>query len=138
MTARKLAANRQNQKLSNGPATLQESLMGPSPYERAAEIAPTHRNTLLMRRMQDSNFREVWRVSNLLLKVKRQAREEGSRESPSRSWNVVERTGFRSHLSSLSDQLLKSRNRGLGAAADRAAHYPSLPLAVWGGDRDIR
>jgi hypothetical protein len=92
MPARKLAANRQNQKLSNGLATLQESLMGPSPYERAAEIAPTHRNTLLMRRMQDSNFREVWRVSNLLLKVKRQAREEGSRESPSRSWNVGEKT----------------------------------------------
>jgi hypothetical protein len=63
-------------------ATLRESLMGPSPYERAAEIAPSHRNALLMRRMQDSNFREVWRVTNLLLKVKHQAREEESGESP--------------------------------------------------------
>jgi hypothetical protein len=92
ITTRKLAAIRLSQKLSHGPATLQESPMGPSPYERAAEIAPAHRNSLLMRRMQDSNFREVWRVTNLLLKVKRQAREEGSRESPSRSWNVDEST----------------------------------------------
>jgi hypothetical protein len=51
-------------------ATLKESLAGPSPYERAAEIAPTHPNARLMRRMQDSNFREVRRVTNLLLKIK--------------------------------------------------------------------
>jgi hypothetical protein len=63
-------------------ATLRESLLGPSPYERAAEIAPAHTNALLMRRMQDSSFREVWRVTNLLLKVKRQAREEEVWESP--------------------------------------------------------
>jgi hypothetical protein len=57
-------------------AILKESMKGPSPYERAAEIAPTHPNARLMRRMQDSNFREVRRVTNLLLKIKRQAREE--------------------------------------------------------------
>jgi hypothetical protein len=57
-------------------ATLRESLMGPSPYERAAEVAPTHPNELLMRRMQDSNFRQVWRVTNMLLKLKHQALEE--------------------------------------------------------------
>jgi hypothetical protein len=75
-------------------ATLRESLTGPSPYERAAEIAPTHRNASLMRRMQDSNFRQVWRVTNLLLKIKRQAREEEAWESPSRSLNVNENTTF--------------------------------------------
>jgi hypothetical protein len=73
-------------------ATLRESLMGPSPYERAAEIAPTHRNASLMRRLQDSNFRQVWRVTNLLLKIKRQAREEEAWENPSRSLNVNENT----------------------------------------------
>ncbi|HXW15217.1 MAG TPA: hypothetical protein VEN79_11970, partial [Terriglobia bacterium] len=52
-------------------AILKESLKGPSPYERAAEIAPTHPNARLMRRMQDSNFREVRRLTNLLLKLKR-------------------------------------------------------------------
>jgi hypothetical protein len=42
----------------------------------AARMAPNDENVLLMRRMQDSNFRQVWRVTNLLLKIKRQAREE--------------------------------------------------------------
>jgi len=52
-------------------AILKESVKGPSPYERAAEIAPTHPNAGLMRRMQNSAFREVRRVTNLLLKLKR-------------------------------------------------------------------
>ena len=56
-------------------ATLKQSLTGPSPYERAAEIAPTHPNARLMRRMQDSNFRELRRVTNLLLKIKRYERK---------------------------------------------------------------
>jgi hypothetical protein len=51
-----------------------ESRNGPSPYERSAEIAPTHRDALLLRRMQDSHFREVRRVTNLLLKIQRYAR----------------------------------------------------------------
>ena len=50
---------------------LKESLKGPSAFERAAEIAPALPNAKLMRRMQDSNFREVRRVTNLLLKLKR-------------------------------------------------------------------
>jgi hypothetical protein len=52
-------------------ALLKESVKGPSPYERAAEIAPTHPNAMLMRRVHDSYFREVRRVTNLLLKLKR-------------------------------------------------------------------
>ncbi|MGD0223683.1 MAG: hypothetical protein ABSF71_15225 [Terriglobia bacterium] len=56
-------------------ALLKESVKGPSPYERAAEIAPTHPDARLMRRMQDSNFREIRRVTNLLLKLKRHQRK---------------------------------------------------------------
>jgi predicted transcriptional regulator len=56
-------------------ALLKESVKGPSPYERAAEIAPTQPNATLMRRIQDTHFREVRRVTNLLLKIKRQARK---------------------------------------------------------------
>ena len=52
-------------------ALLKESVKGPSPYERAAEIAPTHPNARVMRRMQDSNLREVRRLTNLLLRIKR-------------------------------------------------------------------
>jgi hypothetical protein len=56
-------------------ATLRESLTGPSPYERAAEIAPTQSNASLMRRMQDSNFRQVVRLTSLLMRMKRHERQ---------------------------------------------------------------
>jgi hypothetical protein len=56
-------------------AAREESRKGPSPYERAAEIAPTHPDARLMRRMQDSNLREVRRLTNLLLKIKRYERQ---------------------------------------------------------------
>jgi hypothetical protein len=52
-------------------ALLKESVKGPSPYERAAEIAPTHPNARVMRGMQESSFREVRRLTTLLLKIKR-------------------------------------------------------------------
>lgn len=59
---------------SQHQALLKEALNGPSPYERAAEIAPTSRDVLQLRRMQDANFREVRRITNLLLKLKRNER----------------------------------------------------------------
>ncbi len=51
---------------------LRESLAGPSPYERAAEIALAHPNAALMQRMEESSFRQIWRITSLLLKMKRQ------------------------------------------------------------------
>jgi hypothetical protein len=57
-------------------AILKESVKGPSPYERAAEIAPTHPNARTIRKMQDTNFREVRRVTNLLLKLKQEERRK--------------------------------------------------------------
>jgi hypothetical protein len=79
-------------------ALLKESVKGPSPYERAAEIAPTHPNAQLMRRMQDSNFREIRRVTNLLLKLKRhELRMEAARKRDANrtkfSGDVLENTG---------------------------------------------
>jgi hypothetical protein len=59
-------------------ALLRESLAGPTPYELAAEIAPGHAEALLMRRLQDANMREVRRLTNLLLKIKRR---EGKAEA---------------------------------------------------------
>ena len=56
-------------------ALLKESLAGPSPYEFAAEVAPSHADALLMRRTQDANMREVRRLINLLLKIKRYERQ---------------------------------------------------------------
>jgi hypothetical protein len=55
-------------------AILKESLAGPSPYERAAEIALAHPNAALMQRMEESSFRQIWRITNLLLKINREAR----------------------------------------------------------------
>jgi hypothetical protein len=60
-------------------ALRQESLKGPSPYERAAEIAPTHPNARVTRRMQDSNFREVRRLTSLLLRLKRHRQKMDAR-----------------------------------------------------------
>ena len=73
-------------------ALLKESVKGPSPYERAAEIASTDHNTLLLRRMQDSYFREVRRVTNMLLKLKRHQRkmEAFEHQDESRSETSVE------------------------------------------------
>ena len=47
----------------------QESLEGPSPWERAVEIMPDPASALLTRRLQDANFREVRRLTNLLRKT---------------------------------------------------------------------
>ncbi len=74
-------------------ATLRESLTGPSPYERAAEIAPTHRNATLMRRMEDSNFRQVARVTSLLMKMKRQERQMEALENSAVLHDVPETKG---------------------------------------------
>jgi hypothetical protein len=52
-------------------ALLRESLAGPSPYELAAETAPSHADALQMRRIQDVYMREIRRITNLLLKIKR-------------------------------------------------------------------
>jgi hypothetical protein len=60
-------------------AILKESLGGPSPFERAAEIALAHPDAALMQRMEESSFRQIWRITNLLLKINRQAREQESR-----------------------------------------------------------
>jgi hypothetical protein len=62
-------------------ALLRESLAGPSPYELAAEIAPSHAEALLLRRQQDANMREVRRLTNLLLKIQRRERKTESSEA---------------------------------------------------------
>jgi len=72
-------------------ALLKEPLAGPLSYERAAEIALAHPNAALMQRMEEPSFRQIRRITNLLLKVKRQARKGESRETPPRTREVYER-----------------------------------------------
>jgi hypothetical protein len=76
-------------------AILKESLKGPSPYERAAEIAPTHPNARLMRRMQDSNLREVRRLTNLLLRIKRYERQMEALQKTAALHDVLEKKRLR-------------------------------------------
>jgi hypothetical protein len=74
-------------------ALVKESVKGPSPYERAAEIAPTHPNARIMRRMQDSNLREVRRLTNLLLRIKRYQRQTKGLEETAGFHDVPEIKG---------------------------------------------
>ena len=46
------------------------------------EIAPSHADALLMRRTQDANMREVRRLINLLLRIKRYERQMQALEKP--------------------------------------------------------
>jgi len=71
-------------------AILKESMAGPSPYERAAEIALAHPHAALMQRMEESSFRQIWRIATLLLKIESQARKAESRESPPQTREVYE------------------------------------------------
>ncbi len=71
-------------------ANLRECVKGPSPYERAAEIAPIQRNAILMRRMEDASFRQVARITSLLLKIKRRAREKETSEGSAKPLKVHE------------------------------------------------
>jgi hypothetical protein len=124
MTVRKLAAIRPSLKLSHGPATLQESPMGSSPYGRAAEIAPTHRHAALMRRMQDSNFRQVVRLTSLLLRMKRQERQMEGLENPAACCDLSEKKWVRNrdeNLSKLHPIELKRVNllRGGGGGGEK-------------------
>jgi len=73
-------------------ALLKESLAGPSPYEFAAEIAPSHADALLMRRTQDANMREVHRLINLLLRIKRYERQMEALEKSAALHDVLCRT----------------------------------------------
>ena len=75
MTEKNLAAHPLNGRKSRGPAT-------PGGKARSVLMAPKDPNAPLMRRMQDSNFRDVWRITNLLLKIKRHERQmEGLEET---------------------------------------------------------
>jgi hypothetical protein len=75
---------------------LKESLAGPSPYDFAAEIAPSHADALLMRRTQVANMREIRRLINLLLKIKCHERQMEAPEKTAPLHDVSETNGVSS------------------------------------------
>jgi hypothetical protein len=70
---------------------LRQSLAGPSPQERAAEIVPTHPHAALMQRMEDSNFRQAARMASLFIRMKRWERQTDDRENPAVSEDVIDK-----------------------------------------------
>jgi hypothetical protein len=59
----------------------------------AARMAPNDENALFMQRMEDSNFRQVLRTTNMLLKLKRQAPGQEICEKSPASGDVHDNTG---------------------------------------------
>jgi len=63
-------------------ACLQEILTGPSPVERAAEFASAYSEMKLLQRIEDSSFRQVWRLTDLFIKLKGAAPERKKMKMP--------------------------------------------------------
>lgn len=72
---------------------MRQCLKGPSPHERAAEFADTYADAQFMQRMGDSNFRQIVRLSSLLLRMKREERLGRARQNPRQSGKVKQNKG---------------------------------------------
>ncbi|MBZ5669885.1 MAG: hypothetical protein LAO04_09160 [Acidobacteriia bacterium] len=86
MTEKNLAAHQLNSRKSRGPAT-------PGGKARSALMAPKDENALLMQRMEDSNFRQVARVTSLLMRMRRQERQMEALENIAVLHDVPETKG---------------------------------------------
>ena len=69
-------------------ACLQEILNGPSPFERAAEFAAAYSQMKLLQRVEDSNFRQVWRITDLFIKLKGGAPERKKMKMPPQDFDA--------------------------------------------------
>jgi hypothetical protein len=70
---------------------MRQCVNGLTPYERAAQIAPTHPDAPFMQRMEDSNFRQITRLSHLLVRLRREERLGGARQDARESGKVKEK-----------------------------------------------
>ena len=71
-------------------ANLKDLVSGLTPFERAAEIGPDQIRTPLMLKMENANLRQFWRITTLLMKVNRKAREATAHEDPAETGDVHE------------------------------------------------
>jgi len=93
---------------------LRQSIDGPSPFERAAEIVPTHPNTEFMQKMEDSNCRQVLRLSNLLIRLRR---HEWVRQNMEKL-GVSDDVSQNKQLRGVSDHLSKSERTEMKELSD--------------------
>jgi hypothetical protein len=84
-------AGRRREGYAQRLAIRKESLAGPSPSARAAEIALVQPQTALMQWMEESSFRQICRITTLRLKIERAARDERFRETPPGTRDVYEK-----------------------------------------------
>ena len=64
-----------------------------SPENRAALMAPRDENALLLQRMEDSSLRQLWRLTNILIKVRNGALTQKDVKNEGRSDYVNENKG---------------------------------------------
>jgi hypothetical protein len=95
---------------------LRESVKGPSPYERAAEIAPVHPNAALMQRMEDSSYRQMCRTTNLLMKLRQERHQSsGNRQKPG---NLSDKKGTYGRSTASSSKIKSLKQKGLNAGIE--------------------
>jgi hypothetical protein len=73
----------------------------------AALMAPRDQNALLMQRMEDSNLRQLWRLTNTLIKVRKGALTKKDVKNEDRSDYVYENKGEYDKMSSEKQAILQ-------------------------------
>ena len=74
---------------------MRQCVAGPSAQERAEAIVPVHPDTEVIERMEDSSFRQILRLSHLLIRMKREVRLSDGLGSSSVSTEVAEKKPVR-------------------------------------------
>lgn len=70
---------------------MRQTITGPSPYERAAELVPNHPKAALMERMEYAHCRQLLRLSSVLIRLRRQEAQMEKLQSTGVSTEVKEK-----------------------------------------------
>ena len=112
-------------------ACLQEILNGPSPFERAAELASAYSQMKLLQRVEDSNFRQVWRITDLFIKLKGGAPERKKMKMPPQDSDAAPAPAMEAPEIAPQPSLMNSQHSSSHppAASDPAPEPPPPPPA---------
>jgi hypothetical protein len=113
-------------------ACLQEILNGPSPFERAAELASAYGQMKLLQRVEDSNFRQVWRITDLFLKLKGGAPERKKMKMPPQDSDAAPAPAMEAPEIAPQPSLMNSQHSSshAPAASDPAPEPPPPPAST--------
>ncbi len=79
----------------------------PSPENLAAKTAPLDEKSLLMQRREDSNLRQLWRLTNLLLRLRNGGPTLRDVKNEATSGDVYENKGEHDKMSGENDDFLQ-------------------------------